>query len=1039
MANKTVDKYVIKVSTEGTNQAEAGLKKVDKASGKMLGGFSKLKVGATVLATALVAIGKHSLDTASKFETLQTRLNTMYGSVAQGTQAFNEFVKIASTTPFAVSSVVEAGASLKAFGMDAEESIKSVADLAAFMGVDVVEAASAMGRAFAGGAGAADMLRDRGVLQLIKDFKGLDDLSQLTLPEFRKALKEAVEDPTLGIAGATTALSQTFEGAYSNMGDAIEQLSAQIGSKLLPMATSAVKAITSMINGIRGVGSPSQEAVIALKAQQKEMNVLAGTIKDLNLPTDVRIQKIRELQKEYPDFLANMKAEAVTDQMIADELERLNELTQNKIEQIIQEEALNRAYERQKELISDVTKQYKLIDKSTKDFGEKLFELENRIEGVNDSSVRGAIIEQKLAEDFYLTGGASQWLGDNMKNLITDVSNLYQEYDNGNITQKAYNEGLKDILENSGLVSWKHQEHMTFLGRLIQKEEELVEANDKLNSTYQQTQDEIEYTNQVLKDLNKTQEDLAGDEDPIIPPPSKETLKEYDTIIKAVTGLVKSYQRDVSKFSKDIQKSELALLESAGKETLDAVVAINEKKKSMLADQQQEEIQDLQKQQDAILEQLQIQLDHGIEHNTMTKEEQEKHKQDMLDLEEQYSQDMLDLKTVHSNETATLNNETNAEEYDLKKEHLDSLVELQKNFNENLKTQTEETLEAQNQFQSKSESLQMSLMQSFVNANKASIVQTKSFIQDEAILKQMRNSDDFDRLSEWNEISYKQNEENLIRNRELVGQSKEKEIQLLREKFNMDGVITQEEQDKIALKMIEFNEWVASTDADHKQALEENEKLYQQNMTGIKNKFERQQKAITRQAKQAEINMYVDTFNNVASAFADNAGDLFNMNKDDKKKTLQLEKAIAYGMGYKEIAGIWSAEPQGLKGVPVKTALTIAAGLRTAGNVARIQQQIEALDQVAKPDVSGGTAGNYSLGSESAAIGYSGVIDSPTNLLVGEAGSEMVNVTPLDNRSETPAETVVNITGNVMSKDYVEGELADAIQEAVRRGSVFGL
>ena len=33
----------------------------------------------------------------------------------------------------------------------------------------------------------------------------------------------------------------------------------------------------------------------------------------------------------------------------------------------------------------------------------------------------------------------------------------------------------------------------------------------------------------------------------------------------------------------------------------------------------------------------------------------------------------------------------------------------------------------------------------------------------------------------------------------------------------------------------------------------------------------------------------------------------------------------------------------------------------------------------------------------------------------------------------------VNVSGNVMSQDYVEGELAEQIKEAVRRGNDFGI
>ena len=33
----------------------------------------------------------------------------------------------------------------------------------------------------------------------------------------------------------------------------------------------------------------------------------------------------------------------------------------------------------------------------------------------------------------------------------------------------------------------------------------------------------------------------------------------------------------------------------------------------------------------------------------------------------------------------------------------------------------------------------------------------------------------------------------------------------------------------------------------------------------------------------------------------------------------------------------------------------------------------------------------------------------------------------------------VSVTGNVLTQDFVEGELAESIKEAVRRGSDFGI
>ena len=70
------------------------------------------------------------------------------------------------------------------------------------------------------------------------------------------------------------------------------------------------------------------------------------------------------------------------------------------------------------------------------------------------------------------------------------------------------------------------------------------------------------------------------------------------------------------------------------------------------------------------------------------------------------------------------------------------------------------------------------------------------------------------------------------------------------------------------------------------------------------------------------------------------------------------------------------------------------------------------------------------------------MVDEPTMFLAGEAGAETVNVTPLEGPNlEGPqgGGVTVNISGNVMSEDFVENELSEAISEAVRKGVNFGM
>ena len=145
----------------------------------------------------------------------------MYGSVKRGGEAFENFNKIAAKTPFQLQDVVDAGATLKAFGIDAEANLAAVADVAAFMQVDISVAAANMGRAFSAGSGAADMFRDKGINPLIASFAGVKDVSELTLPEFREAMIGTFSDTESGILGMTDKMSQTWEGQVSNLKDGL--------------------------------------------------------------------------------------------------------------------------------------------------------------------------------------------------------------------------------------------------------------------------------------------------------------------------------------------------------------------------------------------------------------------------------------------------------------------------------------------------------------------------------------------------------------------------------------------------------------------------------------------------------------------------------------------------------------------------------------------------------------------------------------------------------------------------------------------------
>ena len=71
--------------------------------------------------------------------------------------------------------------------------------------------------------------------------------------------------------------------------------------------------------------------------------------------------------------------------------------------------------------------------------------------------------------------------------------------------------------------------------------------------------------------------------------------------------------------------------------------------------------------------------------------------------------------------------------------------------------------------------------------------------------------------------------------------------------------------------------------------------------------------------------------------------------------------------------------------------------------------------------------------------GFEGVVDEPTQFTVGEGGAaEYVSVTPLEGVNNAGGQGMtINISGNVMSQDYIENELSEGIAEAIRKGISF--
>jgi len=291
--------------TRGANNSE-------RAITSLLGSFALLRnkmllasFGFGLIVRPIANVTSAAVNQAAKFQSLQVRLSQLFGSLSEGKAAFEQFNAQAAKTPFALEDIVNAGAQLKAFGANSRELLTEITDLAAFMGTNATEAANAFGRAFAGGAGAADILRERGVLNLVKEFAKVEDLSKLTLPEFRKALIGAMQDPMTGIAGATAAMADTYVGKFSNMQDATQRMQADLGNLLMPAAEGAMEAITNLTNSIGTFFKELSESDLETTVRElKDLGIEAEKLAGLEiiLNTEKSLEKIRNLKDDVLDL-----------------------------------------------------------------------------------------------------------------------------------------------------------------------------------------------------------------------------------------------------------------------------------------------------------------------------------------------------------------------------------------------------------------------------------------------------------------------------------------------------------------------------------------------------------------------------------------------------------------------------------------------------------------------------------------------------------------------------------------------------------------
>ena len=225
---------LIKVGIDGSN-INKDLAKIRKKLDKSAARFSSIGANISMgISAPLGILGTQAITTAAEFQTLETGLQTLTGSVDKGTAAFERLKEFSAQTPFQLQDLVAANNTMMGFGLTAEDaftSLNQLGDIAAVMGSDLNSMSLAFGQSAASGvAMTADINQfiNQGVpmYKLLGEVTGkttaqlnqMASKSQITFPLIQKALKKATSEGGMFFEGMKKG-SQTLGGVLSTFKD----------------------------------------------------------------------------------------------------------------------------------------------------------------------------------------------------------------------------------------------------------------------------------------------------------------------------------------------------------------------------------------------------------------------------------------------------------------------------------------------------------------------------------------------------------------------------------------------------------------------------------------------------------------------------------------------------------------------------------------------------------------------------------------------------------------------------------------------------
>ena len=204
------------------NKGAQALGNVNKSIATVNSGFVRMRTVALAATGAIAAIGatriaRGFINTAREVENLRVRFGFLFDTAEEGAKAFDEILEFAGKVPFTLQEIQAAAGVLAVISDDAEQlgqNLQLAGNVAAVTGLDFLTSGEQIQRALSGGIGAADLLREKGV----RDLLGFQNGVKVTAEETEKRFLE-VFGPGGPFGNAAFALADTLDGVISMIQD----------------------------------------------------------------------------------------------------------------------------------------------------------------------------------------------------------------------------------------------------------------------------------------------------------------------------------------------------------------------------------------------------------------------------------------------------------------------------------------------------------------------------------------------------------------------------------------------------------------------------------------------------------------------------------------------------------------------------------------------------------------------------------------------------------------------------------------------------